>query len=61
MSIAEYAVFAFRQTLFRALGATLQALQVAGGLVLLLVALDMLRAQRSAVQETAFIASLIGS
>lgn len=41
------------QTLFRALGVTLQALQVAGGLVLLLVALDMLRAQRSAVQETA--------
>ncbi|MFQ5991731.1 MAG: MarC family protein, partial [Nitrospiraceae bacterium] len=46
--------FAFLgQILFRALGVTLPALQVAGGLVLLLVALDMLRAQRSAVQETA--------
>jgi len=41
------------QTLFRALGVTLQALQAAGGLALLLVALDMLRGQRSAVQETA--------
>ena len=41
------------QTLFRALGVTLQALQVTGGLVLLLVALDMLRGRRSAVHETA--------
>lgn len=41
------------QSLFRALGVSLPALQAAGGLVLLLVALDMLRAQRSAVQETA--------
>jgi len=41
------------QGLFRALGVSLPALQAAGGLVLLLVALDMLRAQRSAVQETA--------
>jgi multiple antibiotic resistance protein len=46
--------FAFvGQSLFRALGVSLPALQAAGGLVLLLVALDMLRAQRSAVQETA--------
>lgn len=41
------------QTLFNLLGITLPAVQVAGALVLLLVALDMLRAQRSAVQETA--------
>jgi MarC family membrane protein len=41
------------QSLFKLLGITLPAIQVAGALVLLLVALDMLRAQRSAVQETA--------
>lgn len=41
------------QALFKILGVTLPAFQVAGALVLLLVALDMLRAQRSAVQETA--------
>ncbi len=41
------------QVLFRILGVTLPAFQVAGALVLLLVALDMLRAQRSPVQETA--------
>lgn len=41
------------QSLFHALGITLPALQVAGALVLLLVALDMLRAQRSPVMETA--------
>lgn len=41
------------KTLFTLLGITLPALQVAGALVLLLVALDMLRAQRSPVQETA--------
>jgi multiple antibiotic resistance protein len=41
------------QRLFRLFGVSLPALQAAGGLVLLLVALDMLRAQRSAVQETA--------
>jgi len=40
------------QALFKILGVTLPAFQVAGALVLLLVALDMLRAQRSAVQET---------
>jgi len=39
--------------LFTLLGITLPAIQVAGALVLLLVSLDMLRAQRSAVQETA--------
>jgi multiple antibiotic resistance protein len=41
------------QSLLHLLGITLPAIQVAGALVLLLVALDMLRAQRSAVQETA--------
>jgi multiple antibiotic resistance protein len=41
------------QRLFTLLGITLPAIQVAGALVLLLVALDMLRAQRSPVQETA--------
>ncbi|HJT21245.1 MAG TPA: MarC family protein [Nitrospira sp.] len=41
------------QRLFSLLGITLPAIQVAGALVLLLVALDMLRAQRSPVQETA--------
>lgn len=39
--------------LFRLLGITLPAFEIAAALVLLLVALDMLRAQRSAVQETA--------
>jgi len=39
--------------LFSVLGITLPAVQVAGALVLLLVSLDMLRAQRSPVQETA--------
>ena len=38
--------------LFSLLGISLAAVQVAGALVLLLVALDMLRAQRSPVQET---------
>lgn len=41
------------QSLFHMLGITLPAVQVAGALVLLLVALDMLRAQRSPVMETA--------
>ena len=41
------------QSLFNVLGITLLAVQVAGALVLLLVALDMLRAQRSPVMETA--------
>jgi multiple antibiotic resistance protein len=41
------------QRLFSLLGISLAAVQVAGALVLLLVALDMLRAQRSPVQETA--------
>ncbi len=41
------------QWLFSLLGVTLAAVHVAGALVLLFVALDMLRAQRSPVQETA--------
>jgi multiple antibiotic resistance protein len=43
----------FGQALFRLLGITMPAMQIAGGIILLLVALDMLRAQRSTVQETA--------
>lgn len=39
--------------IFRLLSITLSAFQFAGSIVLLLVALDMLRAQRSRVQETA--------
>ena len=54
VTVGILALFAFvGQGLFRVLGVSLPALQAAGGLVLLLVALDMLRAQRSAVQETA--------
>lgn len=53
-TIVILAAFALTgQSLFRVLGVSLPALQAAGGLVLLLVALDMLRAQRSTVQETA--------
>jgi multiple antibiotic resistance protein len=47
------AVFAATGTrLFAIFGITLPAFQMAGGLLLLLVALDSLRAKRSAVQET---------
>jgi len=38
--------------LFRFLGITLPALQMAGSVILLLIALDMLRAERSRAQET---------
>src|SRR3974390_522216 len=38
--------------IFRFLGITMPAFQLAASVVLLLVALDMLRAQRSRVQET---------
>jgi len=40
-------------TIFKFLGITLPAFQMAGSVVLLLVALDMLRGQRSRVHETA--------
>ena len=54
VSVALLAGFAlFGQTVLKLLGITLPAVQIAGGLILLLVALDMLRAQRSTVQETA--------
>lgn len=54
VTVGILATFTFvGQSLFRVLGVSLPALQAAGGLVLLLVALDMLRAQRSTVQETA--------
>ncbi len=46
-------VFAFAgQWVFKFLGITMSAFQIAASIVLLLVALDMLRAQRSRVQET---------
>jgi multiple antibiotic resistance protein len=38
--------------IFKFLGITLEAFQIAGSVVLMLIALDMLRAQRSRVQET---------
>ncbi|MBI4326161.1 MAG: NAAT family transporter [Chloroflexi bacterium] len=40
------------QNLFKLLGITLPAFKIAGSIVLLLIALDMLHARRSAVQET---------
>ncbi|SRR5581483_312740 len=40
------------QLIFKVLGITMPAFQLAASIVLLLVALDMLRAQRSRVQET---------
>ena len=40
------------QLIFKFLGITMPAFQIAASIVLLLVALDMLRAQRSRVQET---------
>ena len=40
------------QWIFKLFGITLPAFKIAGSIVLLLIALDMLRAQRSRVQET---------
>lgn len=39
-------------SIFKLLGITMSAFKIAGSIVLLLIALDMLRARRSAVQET---------
>ncbi|MBI4369137.1 MAG: NAAT family transporter [Elusimicrobia bacterium] len=38
--------------IFKIFGISIYAFQIAGGIVLLLVAMDMLRAKRSAIQET---------
>lgn len=48
--MASFAVLG--PAIFKLFGITLPAFQVAGGLVLLLSALDMLRAQKSALRET---------
>lgn len=42
----------FGGMLFRVLGITMSAFKIAGSIVLLLIALDMLRAKRSSVKET---------
>lgn len=44
--------FLFGQRFLLAFGITLPAFQIAGGIILLLVALDMLQARRTAVKET---------
>ena len=44
--------FLFGQRLLTAFGITLPAFEIAGGIVLLLVALDMLQARRTATKET---------
>jgi len=54
-SVAGGVLLAFSlagQTLFKLLAVTMPAFQIAASIILLLVALDMLRAQRSRVQET---------
>jgi len=52
MVIVLFAFAILGERILKFLGIDLPAFQVAGGIVLLLVALDMLRAQRSRVQET---------
>jgi multiple antibiotic resistance protein len=47
-----FAFALFGGRILKFLGIDLPAFQIAGGIVLLLIALDMLRAQRSRVQET---------
>jgi multiple antibiotic resistance protein len=44
--------FLFGQRLLTAFGITLPAFEIAGGIVLLLVAIDMLQARRTALKET---------
>lgn len=44
--------FLFGQQLLLAFGITLPAFEIAGGIVLLLIALDMLKARRTAIKET---------
>lgn len=44
--------FLFGQRLLTTFGITLPAFEIAGGIVLLLVALDMLQARRTAIKET---------
>jgi multiple antibiotic resistance protein len=44
--------FLFGQRLLTVFGITLPAFEIAGGIVLLLVALDMLQARRTAIKET---------
>lgn len=51
--IVMTAFAALGPAIFRMFGITLPAFQIAGGLILLLSALDMLRAKRSALKETA--------
>lgn len=50
---ATLAVFALLgRGIFKIFGITMPAFQIAGGIVLLMVSLDMLRARRSQIQET---------
>lgn len=55
-SIITFAIlilsFFFGQRLLTAFGITLPAFEIAGGIVLLLVGLDMLQARRTAIKET---------
>ncbi|MGF1578938.1 MAG: MarC family protein [Gemmataceae bacterium] len=56
------AVFAgIGNSLFRVLGLTLPAFQIAGGLILFLVALDMIRAQRSTQESESDMDEAVGS
>jgi multiple antibiotic resistance protein len=52
MVVVLFAFALLGERILKFLGIDLPAFQIAGGIVLLLVALDMLRAQRSRVQET---------
>lgn len=52
-ALVMVAFAALGPSIFRILGITMPAFEVAGGLILLLSALDMLRAKRSPLKETA--------